>query len=325
MKTRSALTALMIVAVLSACGSSKPAAKTSSSGESLSDFFGGGGDTPADSQARMVAQLRKGQEKVAACMRKEGFVYKPFLGNFTPSSSFVGPKAGEEVAWKRKHGYGMADSMSQSSKPTAQSTDPNQDIRSKLSKADQAAYDKAFTGFDPSHPPTGAVQPTGCIAEGFGGAGQVSQALQEQMSSKFEALAKRVQADPRVVALNRKWSVCMKAHGYTVSSDRDIFEKILGPEQAKVFPSSGGPVDGVTGTIAIAAGSSGPGTFAPPTISAAKIEALRVVELKVANADADCRSQSDTNKLSVVQKDYEKAFINENRDLLQKLKATQNG
>ncbi len=283
-------------------------------GESLSDFFGGGG-TPAGSQARMVAQMRKGQEKVAACWRKQGFAYKPFLGNFS-TPSFSGPKAGEEVAWKRKHGFGMAESMSPVSRPISQSTDPNKEIRSKLSKADQAAYDKAFSGFDPAHPPTGAFQRTGCIADGFGGGGQASQALQEQMSSKFEALSKRVQADSRVVALNRKWSECMKSHGYAVSSERDIFEKVLGPEQAKVFPSSGPNVGGVVGTVAVAVGtsdSSGPGRFVPPTIPAAKIEALRVAELKVANADANCRSRSGADKLSAVQKDYEKAFIDENR------------
>lgn len=298
---------------LTGCGSTGRSASTAKSA-GLSQFFGGG-ETPEESQARMVAQMRKGQEKVAACTRPQGFVYKPFV-NFSPSS-FVGPKVGEEVAWKRKHGYGTADLSGQVSRPPEQPVDPNATIRAASSKADQAAYDKALFGFDPANPPSGVTQPLGCMNKAFGGADEETQVLQAQMSAKYEALTKRIAVDPRVVGLNRKWSACMKERGFVVSSTKDLFEKILGPAQQK-FLSSG------------LAGRSpeteqpGPEVGGAGGFSAAKIEGFREFELKVANADADCRSQSDTNAMNAVQKEYEVAFVSENRALLEKLKATQN-
>jgi hypothetical protein len=61
----------------------------------------------------------------------------------------------------------------------------------------------------------------------------------------------------------------------------------------------------------------------PPTIAPAKIDEFKTFELKVANADADCRPQKDVNKMFELTQKYEKAFIDENKALLEKLKASQ--
>lgn len=92
------------------------------------------GGSPADQQVKAQAQMSRAQERVSACMRKQGFEYVPFTGNVV-GPSFDRPKDGEEVAWKRKHGYGFAEGMStMSSRQSDQPKDPNDAIRNKLSK-----------------------------------------------------------------------------------------------------------------------------------------------------------------------------------------------
>lgn len=304
--------ALASVFSLAGCGgtdskSAKPKA------ESLADFFGGGG-SQADQQARAMAQQRKQQEKTVACMRKLGFEYVAFVPSMQ-FSGFVGPKEGEEDAWKRRHGYGMADGMSMmfQPQPPQQRVDPNQAIREKLSSADKRAYEKALYGFDTSQPLAngGRMQLKGCMDAGYAEQSKVSQGL----GPKFEAMYKRVQADPRISELDRKWSSCLRSKGVTASSERDIFEKVLSPEQQKLFNSAASPGEQPAVTVAVAGG----GRAGQP--SKEKVEEFRRFELKVANADVDCRSKNDAKIRKQVQAEYESAFIAANRTALAAVKA----
>ena len=99
----------------------------------------------------------------------------------------------------------------------------------------------------------------------------------------------------------------MRKHGFAVSKDQDIFTKLLEPERSKLFS-------------ALFGASRGPGVdpskFVPPTIAPAKIDAFRAFELKIANADADCRPQPDIDALVAIRVEYEQPFIEEKRALL---------
>ena len=301
------------VVVASGCGGqgSQTSQTKSSGSDPLTEFFGGG--SPAEQQALANTQMRQSQEKIAACMRKQGFNYV----TFTPAVGPIGAQAktGEEVAWKRKHGYGMADGFVQSQRAQPQK-DPNQAIREKLSRAEQTSYDKALSGFDTAHPPqNGAtVQPSGCMADAYG-LGAETQAASQQLGSKFQALEVRVNADRRVSVLNQKWATCMKQHGYNAAKERDIYEKVLWPRQQKLFES-------MSNTVSSAAPAQG-APFEIPTIPAAKLEEFRRFELTVANADADCRPQKDANTIRTIREEYERSFVNDNRALLTKLKQAQ--
>jgi hypothetical protein len=279
---------------------------------SLTDYFGGGG-TRAEQQASALARVRKQQTKVVACMRAEGFQYVPFVQSDLRFFSNSAPKEGEEVAYKRKNGYDLANGMEQTTaianNEPKQELDPNNAIREKLPKAEQAAYDKALFGFGISDQNSTPQEAKGCQQQGYGGK-EVEQANQV-ISSKYEALSKKVEAGPRIKAITATWVACMKQFGYTVSKQSDVYA-ILNPEQQKVFePMSG------AGAPPASDGSS----QAQPTLPPAKLATFRKFELKVANADADCMSQKQANQMRAITAEYETAFIEENKAQLDVIKA----
>jgi hypothetical protein len=274
-------------------------------GESLQDYLGGT-DTAAQ-QARFVRQLRIDEEKIAKCMRAQGFEYtayvQPFNFKTTPQA-----KRGEEVAFKRKNGYGLADSMVEgtNSQPTVDNN-PNTKRRQKLSESEQAAYQKALNGIDPTKPD----QAGGCWGEVYGARG----AVMKPLDAKIIALQKETETDPEILKLKAKFVSCMKKAGYAIAKEQDISEKILSEKQNKIYEDANknaSPPDT----------SASSGLSSPSTISPAKINELRTFELKVANADADCRPQKDVNRMFELTQKYEKAFIDDNKALLEKLKSS---
>jgi hypothetical protein len=130
------------VVLVSGCGSSSSSTPAANA-DPLSEFFG----TP--SQEKMQAIQTKAQKKTAECMRTQGFTYVPY----TPPQSqmFSGPKPGEELDWKRKHGYGLSDSMANmGSQQNQANADPNQALQNTMSQADREVYQKALYGAPPA-------------------------------------------------------------------------------------------------------------------------------------------------------------------------------
>jgi hypothetical protein len=293
---------------LSACGDGADRPATANDAGSLDEFFGLG--DPAAQQAQFEKQQRKTEEAIATCMRAEGFEYTPAVQQATFSRS-PQPKRGEEVAHKRKYGYNFAASMAQSSKPREPNENPNTLRLSKMTEGERNAYQKALYGFDVTKPQTEpSAMPDGCQNKAFGDQNELWKPLQP----KFKALQRKTEADPDLVKLNASFASCMKKAGYPVSSDSDIYEKLLGPRQQEIFSSSFGssPETTVSGS-----------QLSIPTIPQGKIDEFMKYELQVANADADCRPQKDVDKIRELRAKYERGFIEENKVLLEKLKASQ--
>ena len=300
----------VVVSLLAGCGGSPSATPKKSTDSLLSEFFGGG-LTQQEQGARFETQQRKQQEKVKSCMAKEGFVYVPFVQSASFSSA--GPKAGEERDWKRKHGYGMADSMESFQPTPSLQTDPNQALRDKLSSADKRAYENALFGFDTTAQIGAPPQiPTGCMNAGFVDRSNIWSAI----NPKMEAMNKRIESDQRTTGVNTRWSSCMRSKGFTVRNEREIFEKVLIPAQQKVFspPSSGSNENPGTPALPSNAGQ-------PIGPNKAKVAELRTLELKLANADVDCLSKKDEAIRKAVRQEYETAFVKENRAALEQTKA----
>ncbi len=307
-----------VTLVLTACGSGGgDSASSKKSSSPLADMLGYGG-SQAEQRAQAEKQQGIAQEKIAACMRAEGFKYVSF-SNLNFSSFSFGPPEGGEVAYKRKNGYGMADNMETSFAPQAtQAKDPNEAIRAALSKSERAAYEKVLYGFDTSGPPPGDpanFQPVGCQSKAFGG--DELQAAFKPLETKFADLQRRTTSDPRSVKILSAWTGCMKKAGYALKDQQSVYE-YLSPEQTKIFSPQAG-----TGDTIVVAGADG-GSALAPQIDKAKVAAFRKVELKLANADADCMSQDKVNELRDISREYERAFVDENRALLEKVKALNN-
>jgi hypothetical protein len=291
--------------LLSACGSSSTSASVAKA-DPLSEFFG------ASSPEKIQAIQAKAQKKTAECMRTQGFTYVPY----TPPQSqmFSGPKPGEELDWKRKHGYGLSDSMANmESQQNQANADPNQALQNKMSQADREVYQKALYGAPPAPGEENNFIPTGCMNAGYnGGDNKEMQAIQQEMQPKYEALFKRIQADPRIAKVTLEWSTCMRKKGHEgLKSEQDIYEKVLNPLQSKIFSSQ---VD-----MPAPSPGSPPG---PPKIDEKKLAELRKVEFALANDDADC-STNTAKVQKTVTAEYQAKFVEQNRASLEKIKAAQ--
>jgi hypothetical protein len=308
MKCRRSVVAIgLVLASGGLLGGCAAASKSSAAkGDPLTEFYG------VQTPEKIQAMQTKAQKKTAECMRTQGFTYIPY----TPPQSqmFNGPKPGEELDWKRKHGYGISDSMANMGEQRNQANaDPNQALQEKMSEADRNEYQKALFGGPPAPGEENNFIPSGCMNAGYnGGNSKEMQALQQSMQPKYEALFKRIEADPRIVKVNLEWSICMRKKGHEgLKTEGDIYEKVLNPLQNKIFSSLGETPAPVSDAP--------PG---PPKIDEKKLAELRKTEFALANDDADC-SANKAKIRKTVNYEYQTKFLEQNRADLEKIKAAQ--
>ena len=277
----SMLTSLVLVG--SSCGGSSSDSSSSSNSEHSSDteaaaeyksplfdFLGFDTNFGSDESKAKQAQVeRESQEKIAACMRAEGFEYTP-----TEDSSFQTFTQGEDdleygsKAWVEKYGFGVstqAFSQEQAgpdlvghnfgdflSAPDA-STDPNQAYVESLSPGEQEAYYAALYGansgpeYDPSlsEEENEAIlneyydadyQPSGCFSDAFGDQFGNVGAFFEEFQDELSQLEERFEADPRVAEVRAATKTCVVDKGYEYTTQEDTF----GDLQERISDIGGG-------------------------------------------------------------------------------------
>jgi hypothetical protein len=292
---------------LAACGdAADPVAAEEAS--SLEDYFGYG--DPAAQQAQLERRQRAAEASIVECMRAQGFEYTPFIqqGTFSLPPQ---PKRGEEVAYKRKYGYNFTSFLTASTPQTQSNENPNDKRVAAMSEAERNAYQKALYGFDVTKAQADpSVIPDGCQNKAWSSETD----LWTPLIPKFEALQRKTDADPKIAKLNASFVSCMRKAGHSINKESDIYEKLLSPRQQKLFNDtfSSSPETSVASSQA-----------SVPTIPQAKIDEFQKYELLVANADADCRPQKEVDQIRVIRATYEKAFIDENKASLDKLKVSQ--
>jgi hypothetical protein len=147
-----------------------------SEGSPLSKAVGFGGSA-SEQQAYLQSEIRNGQQRVAACMKREGFAY---LVN--PSKNDTKPIRSSR-AWKRQFGYGFTLGLRE---PHA---DPSVAGKARLSSSERAAYDKALYG---------TSSPDGEVLQYGTGLGCLTRRLAKKTAQAFELLR------PKLEELNRK-------------------------------------------------------------------------------------------------------------------------
>lgn len=208
---------------------------------SLADFLPGWGTSPDEfdaeaEQERFQAQQAEMQELIADCMADEGFEYIPFV--IDESAFFFGPDMEDDFV--ETYGFGISTfilndpfmSGEEDFDPFAD--DPNQEIVEGLTEAEREEYFFVLYGDEPDFDFENATedeideffsswQPTGCQAQ----ADQqvfVQQAFFEEFGDAFEEMFTRAEADPRIIAIEDEWSLCMTDAGYTFSASQDMYE-----------------------------------------------------------------------------------------------------
>ena len=218
----------------------------------------------ADNRADQAQIERETQEKIAACMRAEGFEYTP-----TSTGSFQAFSTGDEEglewgtkAWVDKYGFGVSTQLySQEDvgpdlvghnfgsflQEDTSKNDPNEAYIQTLSEGDQQAYYAALYGNDsgPEYDPSLSdeenealideyfgpdYQPSGCAStaydEAFGDQfGDIDKFYQE-FGDQIQELEERFNADPRVAEVRSKTKACIADKGYDYTDEETAYEDL---------------------------------------------------------------------------------------------------
>ncbi len=287
---------LAITAIpIAGCGSDN---KSNEPPAELEDTLGFSREGTMELQSRV-------ENRIQVCMKAQGFDYVP-VDPFAQQQALTGKARLSDEEFIKQFGYGISTLFGRGN---AQS-DPNDRIRTSLSAADRAAYDRALGGDNPTVTFADAVDSGdftelgGCTKQAseaaFGGA-TVLTALVE----KLDGLDERIIQDQRMVKAGEKWSACMQDKGYRYEepdeTDSDFEERFKGIVGSGVTPGA---------------------TTAPPgaTYDKAALASLQREEVKVATADLGCEKQEITPVEQKVRPQYEESFRKENQRLLARVK-----
>ena len=293
--------ALMTVAAIAiaGCGGDDKSAEPP---QELEDTLGFGGDNAKEIQARV-------ENRIGDCMRAQGFQYQP-VDPFAAQQAVTGKARITDEEFTKQFGYGISTLFGKGN----QQSDPNERIRTSLSAADRAAYDRALGGDNPGVTFQEAVDSGdfselgGCTKEAsdasFGGA-----AVLNSLVERLDGLDERIIQDQRMVKATEKWTACMAEKGYRYEEPDEIDSDI--EERFKAIVGSG---------VA-------PGTSAPPagaSYDRAALTELQREEVRIANADLDCEKKDIQPVEQKIRPQYEEQFRNQNQRLLARVQpATQ--
>lgn len=224
----------------------------------LMDFLGVDTDfdfSSDDSQAEFTEQANQAEEKIALCMREEGFEYTPVdQSQFTSFGGIEEDLPWGSRAWTEKYGFGITTQRFSQTEvgpdlvgwndeemadfEESMADDPNQAYVNSLAPAEQDAYYEALYGDEPEVADDATeeewqeayenFEPTGCQAESWGEDsffGGPEQEFYEEFGDDLDDLYERLEADPRVAEFRSEVSACLAEDGLEYSGDmEDLYE-----------------------------------------------------------------------------------------------------
>lgn len=302
MKPQRTVPALLLMVVLTACGSS------SATPEEVDDdlerlralWFG---DPAAAVERDEERTWTERESAVRACMQERDQVYvaRPFPRNPVVERQQAEQRALEGTrAYAERYGFGMATTMVDSEIATAYEQqfpyeDPNLIRLEGLPWQERLPFLEALLGTatdgvrsSPTPVPLDQYESTdpaaGCLHQAGGGdVGPVQ--LPAAAVTELEGIESRVAADPEVLAATTGWAACMRQHGYDFAN-RD---------EAVGYASeqTGGAIDIVGETGVEVRGPSGePVTLSVVAYHEQQLQEVVALEIAVATADFDCRERS---------------------------------
>ncbi len=195
------------------------------------------------------------QDLVAQCMTEQGWEYIPV----EYPDDFYNYTSEDELTRRQREGYGIAywtlnqgNSAVAVEGPGSDWVDPNQAIVTNMSESEQTAYYESLYGTQEEQeanqtvevdPNTGEEYTTstgygsGCqgdaYSEVYGQDPTQNQDYWDAVSHFYEDLQTRVEADPRIKALNTQWAACMTEAGFDYKTPNDIYQTAVTEFQAR--------------------------------------------------------------------------------------------
>ncbi|MFJ4989157.1 hypothetical protein ACIP9H_35830 [Streptomyces sp. NPDC088732] len=218
--------AVSLLPLLAACGSGAASHAADGGGKS-SAGSSGELDVPADAGADLKKQYLM-ENAVAACMKKQGFVYTPVAPE-DPLASWDTDGADYRLTekYRQKYGFGIYaafvypdDPQAPGSKAAqnASTVSPNADYVATLTASQKTAYDKALGG--PPDPKTGEKGWSGC--EGSANRQVYGYASPQERSNasaaQDQANAQALNGDPQLIALAQAYASCLSKDGIHVTT-----------------------------------------------------------------------------------------------------------
>ncbi|MEV6595599.1 hypothetical protein AB0M36_01920 [Actinoplanes sp. NPDC051346] len=217
------------VALLAGCGSDSDAADAPKAGAAPA--------APAaarnDAAKKLDDDLRKREQLIADCMKKQGFQYQPNLRGLVADNqvgAYGGPESvlapvDEVRAFRQKYGFGFwAAKVFPNDPKVAQSTmdpdsSPNRAYHDGLDKARRKAYEEALYGKEDTTKTSGGktTYKGGCSAEAAEKVPYGPEQTKAEAAASKRAYAKFT-SDPEVVGAAQKYADCLKGKGYQVAS-----------------------------------------------------------------------------------------------------------
>ena len=313
---RRALPAAAAAAVLAlltaACGGGQGSAERP---ETLEEALGLG-------EQDVRARAAEVQEAIRRCMQDQGFDYVP-MDSSQLNIRVVGRDGIDDPGERATRGYGIATGDGPLGGAVTErggggTGDPNQAIRQALGEADREAYDRALFGrahqavgegegrsgfvLSPGAAVAEAGEPAGPADQGCFGAAQaeVGGNAVERIGPALRELQERVDADPRLVAVNAEWSRCMTDAGYSFDTPDEIVPYLF----RRLQEATGGGRPGA------------PVIRTPDVEVTPELAALQREELALAAADDACAAETGRAELAeAVRAEVERQFLEDNPDL----------
>lgn len=187
-------------------------------------------------KAELVQKIEATEAAIATCMQKAGFKYIPVDYLTVRKSMDADKKAAglTDEEFRQQFGYGISSrSLSSSTPPQLSGADhaatigfgkQNVDLFTSLSPADQAAYNRALLGENPT-----ATFAVSLEAEDFSTTGGCTRAAIEQVFANEELRPAYVNPgdtllaqDQRVMSATAKWASCMREAGFEYNNPEEI-------------------------------------------------------------------------------------------------------
>lgn len=295
---------LSVLSLTSSASGARAADAPSGSDDSLQSYLG-------FNQSNLRRLQTKAEETVQKCMKAEGFDYFPAAFQ-APKELFNASGELDQEGFARKYGYGVSTLID----PTATSraggaqADKNAAYVAKLAPADKKAYYRTLLGAEDPKAANRAALLSGsscqskAVREIFGSLQSII-----ALGPKIDALQKRIDSRPEVVAADKKWAGCMKEAGFTFAKQSQIQNELQKRLRTLLGPSAtAGP------------GGGGGGFFGGAGVDTSKVDekalgTLQKDELAIAKADQRC-TKKHLDVREKLQKEAENQFIRDNRAVL---------